>query len=300
MDAQASLLERLFAAGLLIDTGVPGLYGRGGAFEAVIDRFETLLDRLAGSAERLRFPPGMNRAQFARSGYMKSFPQLAGAVHSFCGDAHAHSDLMSALETGRPWDHALSATDVALTPATCYPLYPIVAARGPLKPEGGHFDLQSYCFRHEPSHDPARMQMFRQREFVRIGSPEQVLAFRQDWLARGQALINRLELPFTLDLANDPFFGRGGKIMAIAQREQQLKFELLVPIASEVHPTACLSFNYHQDHFGQTFGIQEAGGEAAHTACVGFGLERVALALFRHHGLDIADWPASVREALWG
>lgn len=298
MDAQASFLDRLFAAGLLIDTGVPGLYGRSGVFEEVIHRFETLVDGLSGTAERLRFPPGMSQAQFARSGYMKNFPQLAGTIHSFCGDAHAHNALLSAIETGQPWPQ-LPATEVALTPATCYPLYPIVAARGVLAAEGGLFDLQSYCFRHEPSQDPARMQMFRQREFVRIGDADQVLAFRQDWLSRGQALINRLNLPFTLDLANDPFFGRGGKIMAIAQREQQLKFELLVPIASQTHPTACLSFNYHQDHFGETFGIQTVDGEVAHTACVGFGLERIALALFRHHGLDVSDWPAKVREALW-
>lgn len=300
MDAQASFLDQLFAAGLLIDTGVPGLYGRGGTFEAVIERFEALVDDMSAGAERLRFPPGMSQVQFAASGYMKSFPQLAGMVHSFCGDAHAHHDLMSALETEGAWSQSLAPTAVALTPATCYPLYPVVAARGPLAIKGGHFDLQSYCFRHEPSHDPARMQMFRQREFVRIGDADQVLAFRQEWLAKGQALINRLGLPFTLDLANDPFFGRGGRIMAIAQREQQLKFELLVPITSEVHPTACLSFNYHQDHFGQVFDIRTADGEVAHTACVGFGLERVALALFRHHGLDVADWPASTREALWG
>ena len=40
---------------------------------------------------------------------------------------------------------------IALTPAACYPLYPTVAKRGPLPAEGGLYDLQSYCFRHEPS-----------------------------------------------------------------------------------------------------------------------------------------------------
>lgn len=300
MDSQTSFLDQLFAAGLLIDTGVPGLYGRGGAFEDVIDRFEAMVSTMGGAAERVRFPPGMNQSHFAKSGYMKSFPQLAGAVHSFCGDSHAHHTLLSALESGQPWGQALTATQVVLTPAACYPLYPIVAARGALAPDGALFDLQSYCFRHEPSNDPARMQMFRQREYVRIGSADQVLAFRQDWLARGQALINRLALPYQLELANDPFFGRGGKLMAVAQREQQLKFELLTPIVSDIHPTACLSFNYHQDHFGSTWGIRTADGETAHTACVGFGLERIALALFRHHGLDAATWPTAVREALWG
>jgi hypothetical protein len=29
-------------------------------------------------------------------------------------------------------------------------------------------------------------------------------------------------------------------------------------------------------------------------------MERTTLALFRHHGLDVKAWPASVRELLWG
>jgi hypothetical protein len=33
---------------------------------------------------------------------------------------------------------------------------------------------------------------------------------------------------------------------------------------------------------------------------VGFGLERVALALFRHHGFDVEAWPQGVRRVLWG
>jgi seryl-tRNA synthetase len=192
------------------------------------------------------------------------------------------------------------ATDVALTPAACYPLYPTVAARGPVPAEGVLFELSSYCFRHEPSQDPARMQLFRMREFVKIGTAEQVRAFRESWLTRGKAMIEQLELPCDVDLANDPFFGRGGKMMANNQRDQGLKFELLIPVTSIEKPTACLSFNYHQDHFGQTWGLKFADGELCHSACVGFGLERVALALFRHHGPDIEAWPVGVRAVLWG
>ena len=144
------------------------------------------------------------------------------------------------------------------------------------------------------------MQMFRMREYVRIGTPDQVTDFRQTWLDRGQALIESLDLPFHLDVANDPFFGRAGRLLANNQRDQRLKFELLVPIESVEKPTACLSFNYHQDHFGSTWGIRTAADETAHTACVGFGMERVALALFKHHGLDPDRWPARARETLWG
>jgi seryl-tRNA synthetase len=73
----------------------------------------------------------------------------------------------------------------------------------------------------------------------------------------------------------------------------------LVPITSQDKPTACLSFNYHQDHFGTLWGIETANGETAHTACVGFGMERIALALFAHHGFDVDAWPKSLRAVLW-
>jgi len=101
-----------------------------------------------------------------------------------------------------------------------------------------------------------------------------------------------------VDVANDPFFGRTGKLLATSQREETLKFELLVPIASKDSPTACVSFNYHRDLFGRAWKIETATGEVAHTACVGFGVERITLALFRHHGFAIGDWPRQVRDAL--
>ncbi len=74
-------------------------------------------------------------------------------------------------------------------PCGLYPLYPTAAARGPLPQGGLLFDLQSYCFRHEPSLEPTRMQLFRMREYVRMGSPEEVLAFREVWLDRGTKMM---------------------------------------------------------------------------------------------------------------
>ena len=300
--AAETFLDELFDAGLLIDTGVDGLYGRSGVFEDVIRAFDGLVTKYGAgdTATSIHFPPGIARRLFEKSGYMKSFPQLAGTVHSFMGGEGDHCSLLAELEAGQDWTGQQQATDVVLTPAACYPLYPSVSKMGVL-PEGGRlYDLQSYCFRHEPSKDPARMQMFRMREFVRIGTPDQVWAFRESWLERGQKMMGALGVPLTVDVANDPFFGRAGKMLANNQRDTGLKFELLIPVTSEEKPTACLSFNYHQDHFGSLWDIRTASGEQAHTACVGFGMERVALALFRHHGADVQKWPAKVRELLWG
>ncbi|MCX7304367.1 MAG: amino acid--[acyl-carrier-protein] ligase [Hyphomicrobiales bacterium] len=302
MDKQISFLDQLFDRGILYDSAVDGLYARSGIFEDVIARFEDLAKSFGKdeTSEAMVFPPGLPMKDFETSGYMKNFPQLAGTVHAFCGNDHDHAGLLQCLASGEDWTKNQKATDIALTPAACYPLYPILARRGPLPATGAYVALQSYCYRHEPSREPTRMQMFRQREFVRVGNSEQAIEFRETWKKRGQEIMKLLQLPCHVEVANDPFFGRAGKIMGSSQREQELKFELVVPINSEASPTACMSFNYHMDNFGKAWNIRQADGSHAYTACVGFGLERIALALFRHHGLETENWPTNVRKVLWG
>jgi seryl-tRNA synthetase len=170
---------------------------------------------------------------------------------------------------------------------------------GTLPADGRLVTMLNWVYRHEPSPEPTRMQSFRVREFVRVGTPEQVMAWRDMWLQRGVALLTSLGLPAKADVASDPFFGRGGKILAVNQKEQKLKFEVLVPVISETDPTAVCSFNLHGDHFGSAFDIRTPDGATAHTACLGFGLERVTMALFRTHGFDPSRWPAEVRRQLW-
>lgn len=300
MASAARFLDELFDAGVLIDTGVEGLYARSGRFEAIIDGIDRVVSSVGGGdgAEVVRFPPGMNRMVFEKTGYMKNFPQLAGTVHCFCGDDAGHAEIIAALDEGRDWAGQQALSDIALTPAACYPLYPLAARRGPLPPEGRLFDILSYCFRHEPSQEATRMQMFRMREYVRMGTPDDVMAFRERWIERGAEMVKTFGLEGAVDLANDPFFGRAGRMLKNNQRQQNLKFEMLIPVESREKPTACMSFNYHQDHFGTLWGLTTADGAVAHTACVGFGMERLALALLKVHGLEVSRWPAAVRGAL--
>jgi seryl-tRNA synthetase len=133
---------------------------------------------------------------------------------------------------------------------------------------------------------------------VRIGEPDAVAAWRERWREQALTLLASLGIDARADVASDPFFGRSGRLLARSQRAQELKFEVLVQIAGP-EPTAVASFNYHQEHFSSTYGIVlEDGAGTAHSACLGFGLERIALALVRVHGLEPAGWPVSVRERL--
>ena len=85
---QAEFLAQLIGEGLLLESGVPGVYGHGAAFEDARSRLDERLSAEAASrgAERLRFPPVLPRRQLESSGYLASFPHLAGTVYSFDGD----------------------------------------------------------------------------------------------------------------------------------------------------------------------------------------------------------------------
>ncbi len=284
---------------LFRSTGIDGVFARTATFERVVDGLNVLISRhRAPDIEILRFPPVMNRAHIQKSGYLHSFPNLLGTVCCLHG---SETEIRAAVDGDKAkgeWVKSLEASDLVLTPAACYPLYPLVAARGRVPASGLLFDVASDCFRHEPSQQIDRFQSFRMREFVRIGTPDQVVAFRKEWMARAPEIADLLGLHYKTETASDPFFGRAGKLMAMNQVENALKFELLIPVRSEQTPTACMSFNYHQDHFGKTWELKTEADTLAHTACVAFGIDRLTLALFAAHGLDLRHWPTAAREAL--
>ena len=298
---QAAFLAELLEHGVLIETGAPGVYGRSAVFERVREAFDGLVSRVAepDNSESMRFPPILPRRHFEASGYLRSFPHLAGTIFSFDGTEQEALEQEQLAHRHEDWSGFQAMTDLVLLPAACYPVYPAVARRAPLPAGGLTIDAGgAYVFRHEPSGDPARLQMFHQREMVRLGEPDTVAGWRDAWRDRAVEVLARVGLDPRPEVAADPFFGRSGRMLAANQRAQELKFELLIPIAGP-DPTAVASFNYHQDHFTATFGIKMADGGEAHTACLGFGLERITLGLLRTHGLDPGGWPAPVRQELW-
>jgi seryl-tRNA synthetase len=291
--------EALVEHGHIVPVGVKGAFGRGAVFEDVLERFNDLVSEVAkdDGAETRTYPPIVNRHVIEKNGYLESFPHLCGTVFSFFGKELEAREMAQRAAAGESWSSHLGITDVCMTPAICYPLYPTLA--GTLPAGGRLFSMLGWAYRHEPSDEPTRMQSFRMREFIRAGSADQVVEWRDMWLQRGLSLLRSLGLDANSDVASDPFFGRGGKMMAANQKDQRLKFEVLIPVISKENPTACCSFNFHQDHFGSKWGINTADGEVANTACLGFGLERIVMALFKTHGLEVARWPSEVRQRLW-
>jgi seryl-tRNA synthetase len=299
MASRVAFRAKLLAAGLLIETGVDGLYGRSRDFESIVAALESLLVRVGADRAPtvVRFPPIIPRQVIEQSDYLRSFPNLVGAVHTFDGIDPDHAELLALIESENEWSAGFIPSGLVLCSAACQPLYPTLTGSVPVG--GKNFDVFGWVFRHEPSLDPARMQMFRQYEFVFVGEPDAAVDHRDLWVTRGLEQLTLLGLEARAELATDPFFGRAGRLLSASQRADKLKYELVCAIGPGEGSTALVSCNYHAAHFGEAFSITIANGSAAHSSCVGFGMERIAMALFHAHGMHSDHWPAKVRGALW-
>jgi seryl-tRNA synthetase len=295
---RAAFRDELLAAGLIFGSSSAGVYGRSGTFEAIALGVRDLVRRVApAGAEPRSFPPVMPRTIFEKTDYLASFPQLIGAIDTFVGDDKDHARLLRIHEDHGDWSTGLTPSEVVMVPAACHPLYPTLTGA---VPEGGSvFEVLGMCFRHEPSPDPMRMQSFRQFEYVYVGEPSPAEQHRDAWVQRGLEVLDRLGLQAEAVDANDPFFGRAGRVLAAGQVQERLKIELVVQMyGPDQTPSAVVSGNQHRDHFGEAFGIRTSDGDVAHSACIGFGLERITLAVLRHHGLDPAGWAPGLRTAV--
>lgn len=300
-DSVHELGDALTTAGLLVPTSVPGVVHRSGTFEDVVRAVEAYAAaQRERPALRHAFPPVLPRADFERTDYLRSFPHLLGSVDIFDGDDRSHRRLLGSLDAGEEWTAGLTPAPVVLSSSVCHSLYGVLPADLPTEAggEGWLHECTGWSFRHEPSDDPARMQAFRMYEFVLLGAADAVLDHRDRWLRRGAEALARLGLQVETVVAHDPFFGRVGSMLAGSQVEAALKSEVVVELVPG-RETAIASSNCHEDHFGDTFGLRLPDGSVAHSACFGFGLERIALALFARHGLDVDGWPDDVRAELW-
>ena len=181
------------ADALFHQMGAEGVYARTALYEGVVEKLTALITRHRETGtEVMRFPPVMSRAQLEKSGYLKSFPNLLGCVCGLHGAEREIHEAVARFDKGDDWTTSLS-------PAACYPVYPIAASRGPLPHGGLRFDVAADCFRREPSKHLDRLQSFRMREYVCIGRADDVADFRERWMVRAQKIATDLGLTFRVD-----------------------------------------------------------------------------------------------------
>ena len=128
------------AGALFRDMGVDGVYARSALYEGVIEKLTAYISAQRDPrAEVLRFPPVMSRKQLEKSGYLLSFPNLLGCVCALHGTEAQIRSAADRCQEGGDWTSSLAAVDLVLSPAACYPVYPLVASRGGIAAGGLDF-----------------------------------------------------------------------------------------------------------------------------------------------------------------
>lgn len=292
----------LEAAGQLKRFG-PGRYGLGPVPLKLLEAFDRSFRRLEtvrGAAEH-RYPSLVGADLLHRCRYLQSFPHALSLVSHLREDFDAIRRFAQAVR----WDgDRLEGADAALAPVQCL-LAPTVCFHhyGWLEGQTGCADhvitALGKCFRYESTNLSGleRLWDFSMREVVFVGSAAHVLEQRRRALSEATALLDAWELNYEIAGATDPFFIEDYSAQVLFQKCFDLKFEVSALLPYSGRYLAIGSFNYHQDFFGRSLAITTPGGEPVHTGCVGFGLERVALAVLAQHGVDPKHWPKAIRAA---
>ena len=210
-----------------------------------------------GGEER-SWPVLMEEHTLRRAGYPNAFPHLMMTACVAADPAVKESPLVSS-----GW---------CLSPAVCYHAY--ASLEGETVEQGLRLAARGHCFRNEEAGElvPGRRQIeFQMRELILIGAPDWIEAELEGM----QAEIVRLAGGFGLSgewlAGNDPFFMPVARGKAQMQRLLETKREFCLPDG-----LAIASINRHGAFFGERFQISQAHGQAVHSACIAFGLDRWA------------------------
>ena len=182
--------------------GVDGVYARTALYLAVRDGLEAYITRLREpQVEVMRFPPVMSRSQLEKSGYLKSFPNLLGCVCALHGAEASIRGAAERLDSGGDWTTSLTAADLVLSPAACYPVYPIVATPRPLAGRRAAVRHRGRLF---PARALAQPRPAAVVSDARIRAHRQPRRNRRNFASGGwtsaQGIAGDLGLPFTIDV----------------------------------------------------------------------------------------------------
>ncbi len=286
----------------------PGTVATGQLFTDVLDALDRDIRTIATEefgAARYRYPALIGTAELMRGGYPVSFPQHVLTASHVRPDPEVYRDFVA----GAADAHDLAAhierhsghAGYCLPPTMCFHTY--VQLSGERLAEGTTVvTSRGKSFRYESRyhHSLERLWDFTIREVVFLGEAAEVARCRRGFLDAACEFVAELGLAGTVERAHDPFFGDATvPRRVLAQTLSGLKYELRLPVDDD-RTVAAASFNLHGTVFGERYGITGPDGATVHTACVGFGLERLTFALFCRYGADQERWPAGLRARLLG
>ncbi|MFJ4439511.1 aminoacyl--tRNA ligase-related protein [Streptomyces sp. NPDC088923] len=274
----------------------------------VLDHFLRRYFQRAYGAQELRVPSMIPTAVVDRAGYIETARQhlsfvspldpAPGPFEEFLPYWRETASQGSARDAGI---HAyLGIPRDVLNPALCLHCYPLLESAVVTAATPAVLTLTGSCFRDESGNlnHAERLREFAMREAVVVGTPETVDRVHGELADFMIATAELLGLDFRLESATDIFFNDGAPQLLFSQLLSDNKFELAVQDPATGQSVATASLNKHQTHFTEPFGMKTEDGRPAVSLCVGFGIDRLALALVRGAAGRQAPVLESLRDAV--
>ncbi len=281
---KTGFINGLLKKGLIIKTG-KGLYSYPSFFNKLIEYLDlnskNYFNNLA--SEEVSFPVSIPSRVLEKVGYFSGPDSLIVYVFSPGKEGESSS---SAKYKGE----ASSKTKKALLPAACIPWFCSLENKS-FSGNVISVTTRNKVFRNEKfSSHIFKMNEFDLREFVFLGSDEDVREFLRLGLEISKNLIRECRVTFKLNCSSDLFFRNHCVEREFYQLFTGSKTEICAysPDMEEYFPIG--SINYHGNHFGKVFRIK-FNGKWAYSGCIGFGLQRWALIFLNYHGLNKQYWP---------
>jgi hypothetical protein len=300
----SEVYPELVARGWVVELATGQVTLRGLAVDLLEFLDDAFVRKIGGPAHARReyYPSVMTTERMNRANHFSSFPEHVHFVTHLREDLDILDQFARELREAGGWTPAvlnklerpMAGPAIALNPSVCYNCYASIE-NSTLEGEGFVATARSRCHRFESGNHRTleRLMDFSMREVIYVGQPDFVKRHREQSIQHLRELIERWGLTSWLESANDPFFTSDFEVKAKFQRNNDMKYELRMPLATG--SVAVGSSNFHSVTFGKAFNIvQKANGRPVCTGCIGFGLERWIYAVFSQVGLDPAAWPAGL------
>lgn len=302
--ATVTHLDSLLETDNIVKLG-DGLYSFQGTFLDVVERIDNVVKgwAVALHAREQDHPVLWPMDLLKKIHYISEFPQLAFLVTGAKDDIPSCQRLAALATESSDGEIAvepdiLKPFQFGMQNAVCDCCYYGLESRD--LSETTIFTTSNKVIRNERKSTAAwgRLRCFRVRDIMVVGDKNGCEATLQAVLENVVEFLRATGLYARIETANDPFFGDEVAMKSVFQNARHLKYEILSRLDACGPDIAVGSINRHQDFFSKAFDIR-MGGERAVSACVGIGLERLAMALFAHWGPATECWPASLRKVLW-
>lgn len=229
--------------------------------------------------------------------YLETSPQYIYTATTFRENFDDYKKIPRAYQENQLLEFSKEA-EYTLSPSACFHLYKELENKTMTTEQ--NYSMCHNVFRNEGRlnwNEKTRLRDYHVREIVFIGAHDYVIDFRKRLIEKTINLMERLELNFSVDEAEDAFVIPKMQIYKKIQRLNKVKYELNINY-NEEKKVACGSFNLHGISFSDRFNFCIENVEKTESGCIGFGLERLMLCFLKQHGTDITKWPEIVKEKI--